>query len=57
MARGAAAAGGLNPGEYMKIMKPVKLMKGGWHAMLTWRPPAAAHRSVGGSDRQDLTSF
>jgi hypothetical protein len=36
-------------------MKTVKLMKGGWHATLTWRPPAAAQRSVDDSNRQNLT--
>ena len=41
----------------MKVMKIVKLMKGGWHAALTWRPPAAAHRSVADSNRQDLLAL
>jgi hypothetical protein len=36
----------------MKGMKTMKFMKG-WHAALTWRPPAAASRSVDDSDRHD----
>ena len=38
----------------MKDMKRMKFMKGGWQTTLTWRPPAAAQRSVGDSNRQDL---
>jgi hypothetical protein len=28
----------LTLGNYMKVMKTVKHMKGGWHASLTWLP-------------------